>query len=1100
MAPHAKLKFLHSPVRTYPSLAQGNYVGAQATAGRRGTLPTFDDTNSYFVAKTGSDSNAGTAAAPKLTLGSLFSTSQSFNDTSGNGYHLTQSGTVMTSTFPCFPLPPQGNSYAGTFTDTAYLACPAGLCTAMSSDTFTIEGWIYLHTLAASSKLFSNTTGTIVEAFVNSGGDILFTIAGTTLGSASGLVAAGQWYYAAFVYTSGAANGKKIYLGTTPENAVAVATATQTQAITGLSGARIGRAIGAGSPWGGYLDRLVFSTVARTSFPTLPTDSNIAGMYEMETRPLMQTAPKDYIVIADSETYSEGLRANFYNDILTGYGIYAADGSAPTFKRRRGATPGTYGAGNSARAVLSASPNYYINQTTGDDGTGARGNPALPFKTIQAALSDGSITAGDVIQIQDSAAYTEDLSLGTLNLTIQAAAGQTPSLHPATKTSTSVHLTVGASSPTVNLSGILFDGQGTAGKLLNTASSPVVNFYDCSLSRYAAMGIINPSLYSCSFSEFDGGGVKRAENSYIKLSGESLTASVLYRSTVRITGINQIGISASGNTAVGASECLFLGEGGFVTLANSGGSPGFSQTYAYANEFDKCFLVCAANNLGALSIVRAFVAENYINMSGAQAYTYAALSSQVLGVLFASLTNSSFSVGAYNNVVAGAGSSYLHHITSSAVFSSASRNTNNTSINASIVGLDAPSTITTVGFASASDLLAYQGGVVPTYTPTSVQVASTSSSGPNATLHAQDGGIYTGGTGANVDAGACYSLFDVQTRGTVTFNGLILEGSANQEGGIGTSNDQPFDVAFCTFNDLGFYGIKAPASASIESCVFAVNGHGIRTNRQNVTIRQCVAYNCEGAAILFGGANGIIEACSASSCTYGLYEIFGGTYSSLEDIILGQSGAYDYSGDNEVAYSCIGTLDPEREATLDVNSIRLDPLFRDPANGDLRLMAVAAGAEFDSPCLAEGSTGADMGAFAFTYGSCELTWIEVNFETVTPGGKNYRNPDKLSREMVPVKLAENDREDAKFDSNAVAYKLQFTCTWAEPNDMPIEQLIELRDMFCSTANEMHACIDGGWLPARLVRGSGFQYEENSELGYTESDTPTPLRTLTFREE
>lgn len=272
MAQHPKLKFLHSPSRTYPSLAQGNYVGAQSTAGRRGTLPTFTDGNSYFIAKTGSDANAGTAAAPKLTLGGLFSTSQSFNDTSGNGYHLTQSGVVPVAAFPCAPIPAQGNYSAGPFTDTKYLNCPAGLCTAMSSNTFTIEGWLYMHTLPTNSKLFANTTGTVVDCAVDSAGQLVFTIAATSLTSPASSIVVGKWYYVAFVYTSAASGGKVIYLGETPETAVAIASATQTQAITGLSGAKIGNAIIGGAPLNGYLDRLVFSTVARTSFPTLPTD------------------------------------------------------------------------------------------------------------------------------------------------------------------------------------------------------------------------------------------------------------------------------------------------------------------------------------------------------------------------------------------------------------------------------------------------------------------------------------------------------------------------------------------------------------------------------------------------------------------------------------------------------------------------------------------------------------------------------------------------------------------------------------------------------------------------------------------------------------
>jgi hypothetical protein len=74
---------------TYPGTTQLNWVGAQDTPGQRGTLPTFTSANAYFVSKTsGNDANPGTQAAPKATLGSLFSVTPSLVDWSGNGYTL----------------------------------------------------------------------------------------------------------------------------------------------------------------------------------------------------------------------------------------------------------------------------------------------------------------------------------------------------------------------------------------------------------------------------------------------------------------------------------------------------------------------------------------------------------------------------------------------------------------------------------------------------------------------------------------------------------------------------------------------------------------------------------------------------------------------------------------------------------------------------------------------------------------------------------------------------------------------------------------------------------------------------------------------------
>ena len=67
MAARDPIRIRYNPSRTYVN-TQNNYVGAQDTAGRRGTLPTFTDLNTRYVAKTGSDSGAGTSADPYLTI------------------------------------------------------------------------------------------------------------------------------------------------------------------------------------------------------------------------------------------------------------------------------------------------------------------------------------------------------------------------------------------------------------------------------------------------------------------------------------------------------------------------------------------------------------------------------------------------------------------------------------------------------------------------------------------------------------------------------------------------------------------------------------------------------------------------------------------------------------------------------------------------------------------------------------------------------------------------------------------------------------------------------------------------------------------------
>src|SRR5258708_2680310 len=84
------IQMRYNSSKGYPGTQQNNSVGAQMTAGQRGTLPaavvpsTYDNSQAYYISKTGSDTNSGTSAAPFLTLGSIFNTSlSSTTDTSG---------------------------------------------------------------------------------------------------------------------------------------------------------------------------------------------------------------------------------------------------------------------------------------------------------------------------------------------------------------------------------------------------------------------------------------------------------------------------------------------------------------------------------------------------------------------------------------------------------------------------------------------------------------------------------------------------------------------------------------------------------------------------------------------------------------------------------------------------------------------------------------------------------------------------------------------------------------------------------------------------------------------------------------------------------
>jgi len=58
---------------------------------------------------------------------------------------------------------------------------------------------------------------------------------------------------------------------------------------------------------------------------------------------------------------------------------------------------------------------FYVNDTNGNDVTGAEDNPAQPFKTIGAALAVAN-TSGDIIEITDEATYNESTSTSNMRL------------------------------------------------------------------------------------------------------------------------------------------------------------------------------------------------------------------------------------------------------------------------------------------------------------------------------------------------------------------------------------------------------------------------------------------------------------------------------------------------------------------------------------------------------------------------------------------------------------------------------------------------------------------------------------------------------------
>src|ERR1700677_1258199 len=277
------------------------------------------------------------------------------------------------------------------------------------------------------------------------------------------------------------------------------------------------------------------------------------------------------------------------------------------------------------------------------------------------------------------------------------------------------------------------------------------------------------------------------------------------------------------------------------------------------------------------------------------------------------------------------------------------------------------------------------------------------------------------------------------------------------------------------------------------------------TNCSNVTVKNNIAIGCGGAFLANYGSGNVVQHNTAYACFYGQYDSPGIIEVSLDSNIYSGSGVYDYSGPSTLTYSCVGTLDPNTQAALDIHSTQLDPLFRN-ANAStaagVQLQALAYQFYFSSPGLGAASDGTDMGAWNFTYGAATTAWTLINFGAIdSPSSSTpnypYRNPDKVEREMKAVKLANGDREDGGIYSVAATYKKQYTYTWEEhSSDMPAGQRDALLQMFICPTNQIRLNIGDarGFFNAYFDRQQGFEYTDMTGL-YSQSSVPQPLKKL-----
>lgn len=1107
MAAYPQIKIRHSPVTTYPGTAQGNWVGAQDVAGRRGMLPTFNDSNAYFISKAGKDSNAGAAAAPKLTLGSLFQAAASTADYSGNGYNLTATGSPVIQTTPLYPLPPAGMSHiAGGFSSSNYYSGPSGLKTAMSSlSAFTLEGWFYIPgTQTPQQVVYMNTGNGVTSVFVSgsSGAQKLnFQVSGTTISSAAGTIVNNRWYYFAGVFTSAATNGQKLWLGTSPQDAAVVAQGTLTSTTGTVSDIRIGDFSTSSAIPTDFVGRVAFSTVARTSFPTPGGSTNLAGLYTFNTPPLMQSAPKSYIVIQDSGTYREALYSPWAYDLLTPFSIYAADGKTPVFDLTRGASAGEYGPNNSTRTAPS-SANYYINQTAGNDGTGTRNDPSKPFKTINAALADGSVTNNDVFLITDSGIYTENLTMPATptGLTVASAAGQIPVLRPAALAATAGHIALGNTGAGATFDNLIFDGRRTGGGLVSGSAGGSATFSNCAV-RYYATGALGgmtmtttASLWSGVPAIADATSLLSATGSFFggNVAGSSLEAVSLggAQSNLTTCTFTNYAITAATSTKSNLwNRCLFQN---CTMVVNHTAAVVATYTFS-ACYLDKANLVVKAPNTANTQLVYC----NFINCfqrangaSFAAGFQLLPVGGSFGGTLVASLSSCAAIGNTANFLISDRATANLTNITS------VNGGTYGVRFGAYTQGIT--DNLVSTGDANGWSADGTSSATLGTYYEYNASLISTATGSENITLSANDPGIL-GSQGGLLDLGVDQAAWDIVC--PITLNGLTFSGVINTDAALKSSLNTPVVAQFCSFLGLGTYGASGGDGSSFTDCYFATNGHAVKISKTATTVQRCVGLGCGGAFILNRGEYATVDHDTAWACQYGLYDGYGTISTALTNNIFSGSGAYDYSGDSVFSYSCIGTLDPDRAGSVDQYSTRFDPLFRAPVAGDLRIQAIAAGSYFDSPCLGTGAAGADMGAYTFAYGTATTSWTLLDFGAQDILGNFYRNPDRVVRREMPIKLAEADQENGGIFSVYATVKREYEFTWeSNTNDMPRQQTEDMRQMFMSFTNklEIDFGFGQGWVPAYFARQAGFEYTDMTGF-YSSAEQPIPVRSMVVRE-
>ena len=1018
--------------------------------------------------------------------------------------------------------PPIGNTMG--YVNGATLTTPSGLNTAIAGLTaITVEAWVWYNgTFSAAQFVYSGNS--TVQLFVSSGGTAQANINGSVI-TASINLPQFQWVYMAVTYTSGATNGVKLWQGTSAETAVVVASTTVTGAL-GSATATIGSAAGS-TLWKGFINRVNVSKVdlsltANGGFPAKLASANTLACFNWGVAPPIVKTQYSYLGVTDSGLYRGDIRCSYKYDTPNFAGVYSADGTAPTVQVKRGTLPNSFGPNSQyAQPYAGSLQAVYVDGTLGNDGTAAAGNAALPAQTISKALT---LSAGGPIVIVRSGTYIENLTI-TTNCIILALPGVQAVLQPA---SSSYHLNVTTTS-TIQFFNMTF-GRNASTSLIGNASggSSAITFNDCNVIGYAQLIDTTITTAYVTFNRCGFTNVLDVSNTTpTNTLSMAFYDSNFTGSTIAFTGI--------GTTAFPYYAFIFDGCSFNYTQLISHVAP----VKIVRCSFYKASLVGSAG--GRTGVVNSVFAQSYINISAP-----ASASANITGIYGVTQTGYGLGVNGISLAVATSGTGYavvseciaigntlsnfnLQQAGTGSVYAALS---NCTSLNGTVDGFNLAAGILTSNLLDYGSTTAYAGGATfPTTAQSNATFVSASPGAEVATLVAGSTGVFNG-YGTQLDNGCDLAGFQFGFGKATTFSGFTVSSpfyqspvsTVNTNVGGGLLYDYTayaVTISYCTFSGLA-WGVNLPNFSTVQNCYFTTAAHGIKTVATLGTIQNNIGFQCGGAWLMTYSGGNTIQYNSTWGCAYGEYDS-PQTHNTVNTAnIYAGSSLYDFSGNDTLTYSCVGTIDVNSFGTVDAKSTRLDPLYVNIATGDLRLSspdlsALAAFTSttffFTSPASKTGPGGVDMGAIAMTHGTSSTVWTLIDFSNTDSTGPvtgPYRNPDSAPRQDKAIHLGEGDMENMIPFSIMAGTAPEIVLTWnPDSNPMPTAQFLALKAMFDNNGNAYNnkIQIDLGGMPgfaaagvfqsAYIVRSNGFTWDDMSKaISYT--GMPTPVHQITVR--